>query len=269
MLALLACVNYLDADAGAPAGQDAASDTAGDSPCGYDPYACAVLDAGPVLYLRFDETKGSTAMDFTGNGNNGTYPIGGSTLGAKGALVNEPDTAVYLDGTHGIGMPTGVADFAGKSPEFTVELWVNLDADGGDLSGIGYLIDHETQGPTAPKDGWAVLLTGGSVQISFWASGNTLGVATQMPNLLTPSQWHHVVGVCFTTEQDLYIDGVPQTPHNTSLGAGWPDIGSWMIGNENCQCSPQGLTGSIDELAIYPRALSESEIKSHYMIATQ
>jgi hypothetical protein len=61
-------------------------------------YSRAIRDLGPSLYWRLDDSEGSTALDASGNGNHGTY-VGGPTQGVDGGLLNDPDTAVLLDGS--------------------------------------------------------------------------------------------------------------------------------------------------------------------------
>jgi hypothetical protein len=63
-------------------------------------YEDTVLSDSPLAYWRVDESSGTVAHDITGNGNDATY-TGGVTLGSSGALLNDSDTAVTLDGTTG------------------------------------------------------------------------------------------------------------------------------------------------------------------------
>jgi hypothetical protein len=61
-------------------------------------FAREVLADAPIAYWRLGEPPGSaTAVDRTGNGNNGTYSAAGVTLGAPGLFGG--DTAAAFDGT--------------------------------------------------------------------------------------------------------------------------------------------------------------------------
>jgi hypothetical protein len=274
------CVGYLDVDAGVAmsrAGDGGVADAVTwDGPCSYGAYACTILEARPILYLRFDEDSGvTTASDLTAHGYDGTYSTYGLVLGVPGALHGDPDPAVRFTGTGRIAMPKPLsADFTGPNPKFSVEFWINPDADGGgvqpDAASVAFLLDHETVSPS-PRGGWTVLLQQSDPSMQYWADGGTLGVAFMPPGTaLTTGQWHHVVGVCDVSEQNLWIDGQRQMSHGGSLNSPLAAVGSWMIGNQNCNpCDPQGFSGSFDELSIYDRVLSEADIVDHYNKATR
>ena len=60
-------------------------------------YARAVLESAPLAYWRLDETRGPTARDATGHGNDARC-IGNPTFGQKGAIAAETDHAIGLRG---------------------------------------------------------------------------------------------------------------------------------------------------------------------------
>ncbi len=62
-----------------------------------DQYSSVVLAKGPVGYWRLGEASGPSAADASGNGYDGTY-LGNPTFGQSGAIVNDPDTAIGLNG---------------------------------------------------------------------------------------------------------------------------------------------------------------------------
>src|SRR5215831_14920886 len=62
-------------------------------------YSSAVLADHPVAYYRLGETSGTTAVDSSGNGSNGTY-VGGVALGQPGALLpGDTDPAAGFNGS--------------------------------------------------------------------------------------------------------------------------------------------------------------------------
>src|SRR5262249_17379936 len=99
-------------------------------------YRTEVIADAPLIYLRFGEARGWTAVDEMGT-YNGAYPDAGITFGAEGAISGDTNAAVRFDGTAGIQMPPSV-DFAGTSP-FTVELWAKQNQ----VDGIAFAVDHE------------------------------------------------------------------------------------------------------------------------------
>src|SRR5690348_17166582 len=60
-------------------------------------YAEAVLAKKPVAYWRLGESRGPDALDSTGAGHKGVYH-GRPTLGQRGAIKGDEDTAVKFDG---------------------------------------------------------------------------------------------------------------------------------------------------------------------------
>src|SRR5262252_10704946 len=62
-----------------------------------DQYSSVVLAKGPVAYWRLGEASGPTAADASCNSYDGTY-LGNPTFGQPGAIVNDPDTAIGLNG---------------------------------------------------------------------------------------------------------------------------------------------------------------------------
>jgi hypothetical protein len=264
-LGALSCVGYLDADAGAvdastldaPRADDGTAAT-GDAAPDASPskYAAAVLASGPLLYLRFGETSGSTAVDEMHNAN-GQYPLGGATLGVAGALANDSNTAVHVDGKHGIDMPRG-EDFAGPNQAFTVELWVKPDS-----TGPAFLVDNENQ----TRGGW-VISSVAWVAFERYAD-STVHVAAVSAGPLAAQSWHHIVGACDGTNQALWIDGDLAGSSQGPLTLPSVTV-NWTVGAENCHpnpCTTNAFVGAIDELAVYGRALSQNEVLAHFQAA--
>src|SRR4030095_15296232 len=80
---------------------------------------------------------------------------------------------------------------------------------------------------------------------------------------LTDGQWHHIVGTVDGTTKRLYVNGVlvgsqtmggPPTPVLLRLGAG-------LTYNP---VPGQYLNGTLDEAAVYWKALSDSQVAAHY-----
>ena len=76
-------------------------------------------DTMTMAQLPFDETSGTTAIDTTGNGWNGTLVGGASRVAGKSG------NAVDLSGTNQyVALPSGVVS---SNDTITVAAWVNLD----------------------------------------------------------------------------------------------------------------------------------------------
>ncbi|MEM4245014.1 MAG: LamG domain-containing protein, partial [Candidatus Nanoarchaeia archaeon] len=84
--------------------------------------------------------------------------------------------------------------------------------------------------------------------------------ATSFTNI--SSGWHHIAGVFNGTGVRIYIDGVLQGD-NPAAGTIAVNVAELTIGK--LTESIGYFNGSIDEIAIYNRSLSDDEIRDHYM----
>jgi len=217
-------------------------------------YAGLVLEAGPLVYLRFGEQSGTVAHDATGHIEGGTYPLTGVGLGAPGALIGDCDTAVELGGSQGIRMPPGL-DFEGGAP-YSVELWIKRDS----IVDGQFVLDHEN----SPRGGWdLVAAANGAVEFErYMDAGSYVSIGG---GAVDAGAWHYVVGAFDGTTLYLYVDGQAVQPvfANNSI----PQVlGQWTVGGLNCQptfCS-NDFAGALDELAVYGFALSQTTVAEHY-----
>lgn len=217
-------------------------------------YHAEVLRDAPVAYLRLGERSGVALIDEMGL-QNSTYPSSGVTLGATGALLLDPDTAISLDGSRGILMPRGL-DLEGLTP-FSIELWARQT----DQPNYGFTLDHENFEGT--RDGWALLLETDEVSFERWMSGSTNGAVANSPGALPLGTWHHLVVTFDGAQLTLYIDN--RVASLNAVGSALPKTNNtWKIGYQNCDCSGNGFTGDLDEIAFYAAALSAERVAVHY-----
>ena len=100
----------------------------------------------------------------------------------------------------------------------------------------------------------------------------TFGVWTGDTNLATSSQsyndgaWHHLVAEQSGDGMALFVDGqqVATNPQTQSQ----PYTGFWRVGGDTTWSGTTWFNGTIDEVAVYPKALSASDIASHYSLGT-
>ncbi len=211
------------------------------------PYRDAVLADSPVGYWRLAETEG-LAMDVTGNAAPGSY-LGGVTRGVAGALAGDANLAARFDGTDDfISVPDNNALDHGDV--FSYELWIKRGA----LQGVTQRLLHKGAGVASLGFGLnnkVVLISGGTPAVTMATSAIAL----------TDQAWHHLVATKNGNDVHIYVDGFDQTAagaavtlsfNATALNIGRASTGSAYV------------SGDIDEVAIYPTALSATRVLAHY-----
>ena len=234
-------------------GPDADSCTDGVKICSGAGIVCA--DNGAGVYLKFSEGSGTTAADWSGNGNNGALVNG---AGWAGGVVGG---AVSLDGTNDyVEVPHSAA--IQPTTEVTVAMWVkpsNINCDGGNNWRF-----------VAAKDGWSTwnLIYEQSEAITWTVilggQQRLFGTGGKVPY----DQWTHVAFTydAATGAQRTYVNGVldvQRTGATGTIGAstGPLRIGNWSA-NTSCPNGSGALPGQLDEVVTFNRVLSQGEIEA-------
>jgi glucose/arabinose dehydrogenase/PKD repeat protein len=218
-------------------------------------YRTTVLADTPLAYWRLGESAGTTLVDQTGN-HGGAY-IGSPTLGTPGAIVGDADTSVTLDGSAEYGQATGWNTV--PAPPITLEAWIKWNG---------------TTWPTNTSVlGW--FHQSGVMASRFWVSGNgtdninlRIGFETGNANWNWAGEntnWHHLVGTHDGTNARLYFDGaLVAGPVAVPFSGGASDHPLWIGTGSDTGTNNASWPGSIDEAAVYGRALSVAEIQEHF-----
>ncbi len=222
--------------------------------CGTGPIQAVGLDPDPlapgvVAHWRFDDGSGISLADASGNHHDGA--IVGSTWSWTaghfgGALHFEQGDYVSVDG------------FPDATSGWTVAAWVQIPsqvASAGDAT----LISTED----ALKGGWELLVTSSKYHFGFWTGIPTLNdyAYAECSNCIHPDLWQHLAAVVDGNAMTLalYLDGELQTrnsiPKLISPGVPTLNMGRWATTNP-----ARPLVGSLDDVAIWNRALSADEI---------
>ena len=95
------------------------------------------------------------------------------------------------------------------------------------------------------------------------ASTSTAAGASVSASAYTANAWHFLVGVFnSTTSRFCYLNGVPGSEETTNIGS-FPACTDMRIGLI-CTTGTSYVTGAVDNLSIYRRALSQEDILSLY-----
>jgi RNA polymerase sigma-70 factor (ECF subfamily) len=214
--------------------------------------APASLGRGLIGYWRFDEGAGAIAHDRSGSGNDCQLrPGGGWTGGVLGG-------ALALDGRAWLDCPR-VEPLARLDRELSIAVWVKPDA-----GGAGRQVFVARQLGAGREDYFLLALNGDTLE----AQSNLWESATKRRVNRPSGAWFHVAVVQKADgRRTLYLDGVPIGRSNKSrpaaLGGGTSrlTIGGAVNGPDP-GVADERFSGALDELAIYARALDESEVRA-------
>ncbi|HEY2366881.1 MAG TPA: LamG domain-containing protein, partial [Polyangiaceae bacterium] len=184
----------------------------------------------------------------------------GVTLGLKGAIANDPNTAMALDGTSGaMYLPGTIFDFGG-SPAFAIEVWVSPGApppaDASDP--FRRIVSHRT---TSPYFGWFMQIDATQhIVFQRWDSNAPVSTVTSPP--LPQNQFTHVVASADGSNITLYLNGaeVANGPEGTITDTPATHVSFGATSD----FTVEWFDGSLDEPAIYTHALAAARVLAHY-----
>lgn len=251
-------------------------------------YAAKVLFKNPVAYWRLGEKTGSTAIDATGRGYDGTFH-GTPLFIQPGAIKNDRDGAIQFDGNQSYIEIPDHPDFsiAKSGKGLTIEAWMRPDVlefpgqtddpyimwlGKGDVGTYEWGLRFYSRQSTRPNRISAYV---------FNANGG-LGAGAYFEDKLTVGEWIHIVAIFSPGDAkdpkagvSIYRNG--KLRHGPSMrGASGTLYRSYDItpshGDSPLRLGTVNrksfLTGALDEVAIYPRMLSPGEILDHYRTGT-
>ncbi len=225
-------------------------------------YHALVSNGAPALWYRFNETSGTTAVNYgtLGAAFNGTYLSGcvlnvAAAPGDAGVGFNL-NTGPYIES-----LGTAPAAFTGN-PSFSVEAVVKVTATVGGLMYPPFL--H-----------WGAGLTGREVYFSlydgvpnrFYAGFYNGGVRTV--GTFATNEFHHYVwvrnasgGAGQHAGHTLYVDGqiVAHEADNSLPGAAFVNVASTPFRVQKARDFFRHFSGVMDEVALYDRLLSHQEV---------
>jgi hypothetical protein len=224
----------------------------------------------PLAYYRLADVPPAdiaTNSGSLGSAGNGLYLGAGHR--ALGALAADPNAAASFDGSGvRVAVPFTSALNPPASHPFTVEAWVLPT-----IEGLGNaqapLFNRHSPPNDAPRQGWVFFQRGST---SSDGSGFNFRMydengSSQSVDITGGSysvgQWTHLVAVWDGTTATLYVNGVNVGSQTTNYVANTDSpfsIGAY--GTNNPGDNP--FTGSIDEVAFYPTALTAAQIGNHY-----
>ena len=215
------------------------------------------------LVVHYDTTvdsvvSGTTVVDISGQGNNGTL--------ANGAAYSSTDRALTFDGTDDYVVRTSASGLPTGDAIYSISGWVKIPPS---ITTACTLLSYGSQ--------W-----GCSTMASLFILTNyklAAGIGCDWVNstnaVITSNKWHYVAivkkstGVINTSMFDLYVDGVAITNKSVNGGTRTQSIGSntsLAVGGGFTGASSDMFTGSISNPKLWNVALTAEEVAAEYAL---
>jgi hypothetical protein len=211
-------------------------------------YRDVVMSDGPLAYYRLDEKSRGVAKDETGHfagAHSANVVVGAAPLFAasEAAATFAGSDSISIDGL----------DFQGTQP-FTVELWLSK----GVADGTFRFPVYKEEGSGTSRRGYGILVINDSVAGERYVGGTGLDVRASGIGV---GRVAYVVMTYSGTALALYVDGELADTNNDSRALNATVSRDAMIGSAG---SGSGFTGTIDDVAVYDKALLPERIQAHF-----
>jgi uncharacterized repeat protein (TIGR01451 family) len=222
--------------------------------------------AGMIAYWNLDETGGPPYDDFY-YGHDGECAGHCPTPG-----TGRIDRGQAFDDGDGIDVPVVPGDDSfnwGADDSFSIEFWMKADS-AHSCSLSSEVIVGRDDHPDSQLHWW--------VGVGCWAGGKPTFILRDKAGVLgevvgttdlTDGSWYHIVAVrdASPNENRIYVNGVPEgavSPSYSSSGFGSPTAALNIGWLDREGSHGYHFNGTVDEVAVYDRALSPDEIRQHH-----
>jgi len=204
-------------------------------------------DEDLVAHWKFDDASGTTAIDSSGNGNDGSL-VGDPQWGAGklGGALDFDGAGDYVD--------CGNDAIFGITDTFSLTVWINWRTPTGDWQTVIAKGDNT----------WRIARGGSTQTMDFGFDDGTRGWAAARTTSDVPlNEWHHVAATIDKIEgAKIYLDGVLEGTNTDKGGISGGGTNYPVLIGENAQATGRFWNGLIDDVRIYKRVLLEGEIQS-------
>ncbi len=227
-----------------------------------NPYVEGVLQDGASNFWRFDQASGSTTVqDWAGFSD--LTAGSGVTPGTAGAIDGDTDTASTFSGSSS-GYAASQTAIDGPQ-SFTISAWFKTTTrSGGKIVGFG----DATSGNSSSYDRHVYMDNNGRIWFGVYpGSVQTLNTTGSYND----GRWHQVVASLSPAGMSLSLDG-QQVASRTDITSAQVYSGYWRVGGDNLSGwtnRPRSdyFAGAIDDVAIFPTALSRFQVRTQYQTA--
>ncbi len=208
-----------------------------------------ILSQNPVAYWKFDETTGTTAIDSSGHGYNGTY-VGTVSLGTEGISDNSTAFSINGGGYMSVSVPI--------TASFSIMVWGK--------SATTYWNDYGWLASSREPNGFIIHPNPSTKSVGMYLINSSSGSAHTGFGGVTPediTEWHQY-GITYDATTHLasaILDG-QIVATETYTGNRVNDTLTIWFGRD--QYISRYGRGSIDEAALFSRSLTSEEIWAQY-----
>jgi uncharacterized repeat protein (TIGR01451 family) len=212
-----------------------------------------------IAYWRLDEDGVTTYSDFY-DGHHGE--CAGSCPSPSAGRINGGQA---FDGSNtGINVPAHTAFDWGASDSFSIEFWMQTDSPDACSDNNEVIVGREDD--STLLHWWVGCWRGGDATVYLRDRIGSTVMVTGTTDL-TDGAWHHVVAVREASTGPsavlIYVDGREEGAATQALDGFDSSIAVLNIGWLD-RSHGYHFEGTLDEVAVYDRALSASEIRQHY-----
>jgi hypothetical protein len=205
-----------------------------------------------VLSLPFDEGTGTVAKDASGSGNDAQL------LNGAGWGTGRSGSALVLDGVDDIAAVSDSPSLGGFGGALTVAAWVQRSS-----AQTGWRMAVSRQLTTTSADQFFLGFSGSQPRFGLNTSGS--GNQNTGAGSVAAGAWVHLAGVYDGTSLRLYVNGTQQATlakTGTILASARPILLGGNANTATALAATEALHGRVDDLRLYARALTASEISA-------
>jgi hypothetical protein len=238
--------------------------------CNKDDFSCYPEELKENIIASYTFSKGSLD-DISGNGNHLNTLIGTNTTNGRSGNPNCAYEFDYLESPYQKILKED-ASFLDGMESFSISLWIKVSRKRSGAGFIEGLISRDTF-PTCPDrfGQWSLSLydcrravfAQNNSAWADWLSPNILDCSGEIPENLSP-EWINLIGIKNIDSYSIYLNGILEQK---------------VDGNASCSSNPDFLSkdegplvlgykysGTLDDVIIFDRALSDEEVKQVYKL---
>ena len=226
-------------------------------------YAVSVLQEGASGYWRMGEPSGTNVVDWAGT--NDAVTRNTVVRNTTGAISGDSDTASTFS-SNIFGHGHAIAQTRLRGPDtFSLQGWFRTTTNqGGKIIGFG----NANSGSSSNYDRHVYMDSAGRL----WFGVHPGHVETvNSAATYNDGAWHQVVATLGPDGMGLYVDGELQDSKE-DVSSAQAYEGYWRIAGDNLNGWPSAssayFSGAIDEVAVYPSALTAQQVENNYQLGT-